>query len=391
MSLLAAPMMGIGTMASSAPKIETADYVTNKVYENGALKRILIEGGFIDGGTYYFYAANHLGNNHIVANASGAVIQMNHYYPFGTAFAETSKKKQDKQSYKYNGKELDQKLGLKLYDYYARQMDGAIGRFMSVDPLAEKYYSWSPYVYVGNNPLLITDPTGMDWYQDSDGTYQYHKALNNENKEAFMLIMKAINGSNVAYIGISHQVKDDSGNVMEDYRKDGSIMYTNETDALNRIVNNSQKTGKEEFAAIFNNGALVLPSWQNEKTLSRYKEYGYDFKDGQLLDPVSHKSFNTIATAHTHPKGGNMTGDVGFARIKTPIRPMYAFMLGGETRGNVSYILHSGEQGNYAYRNTINHPNLTVSNILSGNLNIKSFGQNIINKHMRTGKFNPWP
>jgi hypothetical protein len=38
--------------------------------------------------------------------------------------------------------------------------------FTTVDPLAEKYYSISPYVYVGNNPIIRTDPTGMDWYQD---------------------------------------------------------------------------------------------------------------------------------------------------------------------------------------------------------------------------------
>ncbi|MBD8388637.1 RHS repeat domain-containing protein [Dysgonomonas sp. BGC7] len=39
----------------------------------------------------------------------------------------------------------------------------ATSRFLTVDPLAEKYYSWSPYVYVGNNPIIRTDPTGMDW------------------------------------------------------------------------------------------------------------------------------------------------------------------------------------------------------------------------------------
>lgn len=35
-----------------------------------------------------------------------------------------------------------------------------------MDPLAEKYYSWSPYVYVGNNPIKRTDPTGMDWLDE---------------------------------------------------------------------------------------------------------------------------------------------------------------------------------------------------------------------------------
>lgn len=33
--------------------------------------------------------------------------------------------------------------------------------WLSVDPLAEKYYSFSSYAYVMNNPLRYTDPTGM--------------------------------------------------------------------------------------------------------------------------------------------------------------------------------------------------------------------------------------
>ncbi|WP_370525535.1 RHS repeat-associated core domain-containing protein [Dysgonomonas sp. 521] len=50
--------------------------------------------------------------------------------------------------------------GVNLYDYSARYMDSQIGRFTSVDPLAEKYYSWSPYVYVANNPLKYVDLKG---------------------------------------------------------------------------------------------------------------------------------------------------------------------------------------------------------------------------------------
>lgn len=62
--------------------------------------------------------------------------------------------------YKYNGKELDQMHGLNHYDYSARQYDPARLQFTTVDPLAEKYYSWNPYNYVYNNPIRFIDPDG---------------------------------------------------------------------------------------------------------------------------------------------------------------------------------------------------------------------------------------
>ena len=92
--------------------------------------------------------------------------------------AFTDSENEEVQPYKYNGKELDKRHGLNLYDYHARQMESAIGRFTSLDPLAEKYYSISQYVYCGNNPIKFVDPTGMsytynwetDQYEDESGS-----------------------------------------------------------------------------------------------------------------------------------------------------------------------------------------------------------------------------
>lgn len=148
----------INAAAANLDKTLTIDYVSNKVYENNTLKRVLVDGGYIEGTTYYFFITDHLGSNRVVANASGTAIQNTHYYPFGTAFAESTG--QEKQPYKYNGKELDLTHGLNLYDYSARYMDSPIGRFTSVDPQAEKYYSTSPYAYCLNNPLKYIDPRG---------------------------------------------------------------------------------------------------------------------------------------------------------------------------------------------------------------------------------------
>lgn len=64
--------------------------------------------------------------------------------------------------YKYNGKEFQGELGLNLYDYGARNYDPAIGRWMNMDQLAEKYNDIGPYVYAANMPTIAIDPDGNE-------------------------------------------------------------------------------------------------------------------------------------------------------------------------------------------------------------------------------------
>lgn len=67
------------------------------------------------------------------------------------------------QPFKYNGKELDRMHGLDWYDYGARFQNAPVGRWCSVDPLAHKYYSISPYAYCANNPVNWIDPDGKQY------------------------------------------------------------------------------------------------------------------------------------------------------------------------------------------------------------------------------------
>ena len=156
----------------------TTDYCSNMIYENGTLTKILVDGGYITfSGTapvYHYYLKDHQGNNRVVMSSSGTVEQVNHYFPYGYLFGESTNS--GTQKYKYNDKEFDMTHGLHWYDYGARHYDPCIMRFTTMDPMCEKYYNLSPYAYCGNNPVNAVDPTGNDiriWDAENDSYFTY--------------------------------------------------------------------------------------------------------------------------------------------------------------------------------------------------------------------------
>lgn len=60
----------------------------------------------------------------------------------------------------FQGKEFNMMHGLRWHDHGARFADNTILRWTTMDPLCEKYYDTSPYVFCGNNPLKYVDPNG---------------------------------------------------------------------------------------------------------------------------------------------------------------------------------------------------------------------------------------
>ncbi|PTB93634.1 hypothetical protein C9994_12845 [Marivirga lumbricoides] len=88
-----------------------------------------------------------------------AVLQADDYYPFGLTFNSYQRSYSKANNYKYNGFEEQVEWG--VYDYQARYYDPALGRFLSVDPLADLMRRHSPYNYAYDNPIRFTDPDGM--------------------------------------------------------------------------------------------------------------------------------------------------------------------------------------------------------------------------------------
>ncbi len=142
-------------------------------------------------GKRYYEQSNHLGNVLTTVtdqkrgkpDATGwaaeyydaQVASATDYYPFGQEMpgslnpenGEIMGRSYMSSSYRYgfNGKEKDQnqELGdLTHYDYGFRIYNPAVGRFLSVDPLAGNYPWYTPYQFAGNKPIFAVDLDGLE-------------------------------------------------------------------------------------------------------------------------------------------------------------------------------------------------------------------------------------
>ena len=178
--------------------LSRTEYRGNLVCADDSLKYILFDGGLIamDGASpeYLFFLRDHLGSTRVVARSNGKAVQVNHYYPYGMAYAsgrmsgnaeahpvtgeggnvidgdleiggETGGMELARpgasQPYRFLGNELYTSNSLGLYDFSARMYDPALGRFLSVDPMAEGYRHLSPYAYCAGNPVVYADKDGQ--------------------------------------------------------------------------------------------------------------------------------------------------------------------------------------------------------------------------------------
>jgi RHS repeat-associated protein len=118
---------------------------------------------------------DHLGNARVILNdikqpintnslSLGFTAQVQTYANFDPFGMEQVGRNYSPAGYRYgfNGMEKDNELMGEgnAYDFGARIYDARLGRWLSVDPLADKYPAFSPYNFCLNNPIMFVDPDG---------------------------------------------------------------------------------------------------------------------------------------------------------------------------------------------------------------------------------------
>ncbi|TCP27974.1 RHS repeat-associated protein [Tenacibaculum skagerrakense] len=212
----------------------------------------------------------------------------------------------------YNGKELNEELGLNWNDFGWRNYDASLGRWMNIDPFAEKYYPVSPYNYVANSPIVATDPDGRDIRitstVDDDGnvsinitltgkvidlssgngfdakTYAYN--LQNRLSKVFSGTHKNADGTSVS---VNFNAKITVAESEDDIGEDDHVFGI--VDNLDKLDSEDADTPNNVFgrARLDGNIALIEKSYANKTNTSEHETghlLGLSHTDNTLMDPI---------------------------------------------------------------------------------------------------------
>ena len=175
--LLSKHVISIPKVNGYTKKTITDKYIDGLILRGDTTLLWRFDGGYVElnaNGTptrWNYYITDHLGSTRMVVDSNDSIRETINYYPFGSEMrmeAPAQMTGGTSHPFRFTGKELDRQNNLNMYDFGARMFDVAgVPMWTSIDPLAEKYYSISPYAYCNNNPVILVDPDGKKiviWY-----------------------------------------------------------------------------------------------------------------------------------------------------------------------------------------------------------------------------------
>jgi RHS repeat-associated protein len=178
-----------------------------------------------------------------IKKGASEIIEESNYYPFGLKHKGynnviSSNGNSTAQKKLYNGKEMQDELGLNWHDFGARNYDAAIGRWMNLDPLAEEFITYTPYNAMMNNPLSYIDPDGRfstNVTENEDGTYTVAEGGDPNDGDNGIYVVDSNGNRTGKIIGeslTSHSFFDDKENAVV-----GAVIDPNSTEGQDFIDN----------------------------------------------------------------------------------------------------------------------------------------------------------
>lgn len=165
-------------------------------------------------------------------------------------------------------------------------------KFTTMDPLAEKYYSISPYVYCANNPLNSIDPTGMDYYILTDDGRTVLAKKTDDKTDKLFAVKKTKEGNK--YADIANTLTVNKG-LLSGLSKNGIGETSNNSDAFNVY----------SFAVNNSNVEWSLAGYKEGNQTNYVLNTSYE-KDGVSYNRNGNDENSLLFHVHSHP--GNSKG-----------------------------------------------------------------------------------
>lgn len=214
----------------------------------------------------------------------------NLYHSYGTLHRGNGIPGMSSNRYRYNGKE-EQPVGTDYIDYGARLYSPGLGRWLSPDPLAEKYYNVSPYAFCNNNPVNFVDPDGEDvWEINSNGIITWVEE--SDEHRLYYIDSEGNRGDNYVIVA--------NPEVLKNLEGAGVRSYTS-INGLNDIVNVfkfAADNSDVEWALHQGASGYSITTSSNESSVGNWEDYGIE---------------KPIATIHSHPNIPNNIEDEVFS------------------------------------------------------------------------------
>jgi len=207
------------------------------------------------------------------------VLTENDYYPFGILIGGTGYRFAGMNDYRfgYNGKPMDTDWNGDgaMYDYGFRIYDPRICKFLSVDPLAPDYSSWSPYAFAMNRPIDGVDLDGLEFFPSSFSTIYDPNA----HKEVANMAVKGSESALHSATFASTSLFSSTGN---------GFMYAYLDIKQNGLAKWGEGIGVSGYIPYFSAYGFSYQNGVYSKSIHQYYDGSLSFEDGiTILNGVS--------------------------------------------------------------------------------------------------------